>query len=663
MNYNLDAIKDVRLKIFVTDAERDSYVGQEAAFIAAMAESRSPFIDNEELLHILHYPCDDIEYWLQLYFYRVMNGQEKFAELARKFGIQILAFNRAVEVGDKFKESIKNSRQSYPPKYFCFRIDCVRQYFVETFLHQICVYSGNDDVGFFDYNRAVFLQVSERSAASKYSGLKFSYQAAYFILVCRGKSKFAEFLCVLPDKFRNDMPMSQVELSTFKVGRDAYNSFLKLDKRQIREKCGPFISIIGGKSDKSAITMVHPEGNKEIAQIFVRSHMRKVAENLKEDCRYFWLEQYNAMIIVGPGLEVLGLFMKETNMVLIKPTNISDERKIRELCKGLRNAVPDSRIKICYNKGNAPSQRMCGALVITKNPEQAKELVRQLQTSSNLETELLYYDSDFYGFDRKATAMSENTSEACKVCMNIPENSNFIELAICGHPICNDCALHYLKKADLFPLNCVDRECAGMLTLDDIDIIIDKAGFASQQEFKEMFVPVIDRAISDFLRPGNVMYKRCTNKDCQYIIDPSVTLKRFQVDPGDIASNKETRELLIKNGVTCEGCQSLRCGLCGYECHPTITCEEHYSRTYVLNNEGLLRWRDERPENRRFCPNKECHALIEKEEGCNHMECTHCRKHFCWICNFLALNSREIYQHMDAEHGGHGGNADLIFYM
>lgn len=121
--------------------------------------------------------------------------------------------------------------------------------------------------------------------------------------------------------------------------------------------------------------MVHPEGNKEIAQLFVRSHMRKVAEDLKEECRYFWLEQYRAMvcgfliiqkysrvlkehnmifyactscsvfetnnfllqIIVGPGLEVLGLFMKETNKVLIKPTNTSDERTIRDLCRALRD--------------------------------------------------------------------------------------------------------------------------------------------------------------------------------------------------------------------------------------------------------------------------------------------------------------------------------------
>lgn len=30
------------------------------------------------------------------------------------------------------------------------------------------------------------------------------------------------------------------------------------------------------------------------------------------------------------------------------------------------------------------------------------------------------------------------------------------------------------------------------------------------------------------------------------------------------------------------------------------------------------------------CPN--CHSCIEKNGGCNHMQCAKCKHHFCWMC-------------------------------
>ena len=34
--------------------------------------------------------------------------------------------------------------------------------------------------------------------------------------------------------------------------------------------------------------------------------------------------------------------------------------------------------------------------------------------------------------------------------------------------------------------------------------------------------------------------------------------------------------------------------------------------------------------NTKKCPR--CQTPIEKDEGCNHMNCRKCRKEFCWIC-------------------------------
>lgn len=40
--------------------------------------------------------------------------------------------------------------------------------------------------------------------------------------------------------------------------------------------------------------------------------------------------------------------------------------------------------------------------------------------------------------------------------------------------------------------------------------------------------------------------------------------------------------------------------------------------------------------NTKECPN--CHAHIEKNRGCNHMTCSHCKYEFCWICGVKYFN-------------------------
>lgn len=52
-------------------------------------------------------------------------------------------------------------------------------------------------------------------------------------------------------------------------------------------------------------------------------------------------------------------------------------------------------------------------------------------------------------------------------------------------------------------------------------------------------------------------------------------------------------------------------------------------RIKVIN---FIKYFRENPDKRRFCPNNDCHILIEKAEGCNHMECPMCKVHFCWLC-------------------------------
>ena len=51
------------------------------------------------------------------------------------------------------------------------------------------------------------------------------------------------------------------------------------------------------------------------------------------------------------------------------------------------------------------------------------------------------------------------------------------------------------------------------------------------------------------------------------------------------------------------------------------------------------------PANRKKCPNPNCGAPIEKRSGCNHMTCTKCSTHMCWLCLKSFKSSDEVYEH------------------
>jgi len=36
--------------------------------------------------------------------------------------------------------------------------------------------------------------------------------------------------------------------------------------------------------------------------------------------------------------------------------------------------------------------------------------------------------------------------------------------------------------------------------------------------------------------------------------------------------------------------------------------------------------------NTKNCPNPKCQRAIEKNQGCNHMQCKICGEDFCWVC-------------------------------
>ena len=114
-------------------------------------------------------------------------------------------------------------------------------------------------------------------------------------------------------------------------------------------------------------------------------------------------------------------------------------------------------------------------------------------------------------------------------------------------------------------------------------------------------------------------------------------------DEGLKGSKANTPKILDPKTVICSNGHSF-CSLCDQTAHAPTSCEDHRAWMQKIKDE-IKDASDECGKdvdgndlanalwlkaNTKKCPR--CSALIEKDEGCNHMTCRKCRHDFCWIC-------------------------------
>jgi len=102
-------------------------------------------------------------------------------------------------------------------------------------------------------------------------------------------------------------------------------------------------------------------------------------------------------------------------------------------------------------------------------------------------------------------------------------------------------------------------------------------------------------------------YRTCPNADCAtgIVLDSCCTAEQ----------------------VTCTACDTSFCPQCNDVPHEGMTCEELQRKRHAE------RWgeaKDYMKNETKQCPY--CLVWIEKNGGCNHMTCHHCRGEFCWLC-------------------------------
>jgi hypothetical protein len=209
----------------------------------------------------------------------------------------------------------------------------------------------------------------------------------------------------------------------------------------------------------------------------------------------------------------------------------------------------------------------------------------------------------------------------CPVCLVQPELA--IKLR-CGHHYCQLCFEAQCKasEANQIPIICFGESglCKQAVCLEDLQYVLSHVSFEA----------LLETAVEAYIRSRPEEFQYCPTPDCPNIYAVSAN--------GTV--------------VSCEQCLTSVCTSCKTVSHDPINCEEARQIQATQEQERYMQQYQQENDARR-CPR--CPAVIERTQGCNHMECINCHAHICWVrdCMKAFDNSGECYGHLEIVHGSY----------
>ncbi|KAL1450046.1 hypothetical protein WDU94_002506 [Cyamophila willieti] len=188
---------------------------------------------------------------------------------------------------------------------------------------------------------------------------------------------------------------------------------------------------------------------------------------------------------------------------------------------------------------------------------------------------------------------------SCPVCTHPLPGDHFRSLT-CGHSFCQYCwARHFevqINQGITLDISCMASQC-NILVPEALILTLLRP---SLHEKYEAF------AFRDFVSTHPSL-RFCPGPNC------SVVMRARESKP---------------KRATCNACGTSFCFQCGIEYHAPTDC--------VVIKKWLTKCADDSETanyisaHTKDCP--KCHICIEKNGGCNHMQCYHCKHEFCWMC-------------------------------
>lgn len=209
----------------------------------------------------------------------------------------------------------------------------------------------------------------------------------------------------------------------------------------------------------------------------------------------------------------------------------------------------------------------------------------------------------------------------CPVCLVQPEQA--VKLG-CDHHYCRLCFAAQCKAAEAnqIPIICLGESglCKKAVCLQDLQDVLCHISFET----------LLETAVEAYIGSRPEEFQYCPTPDCPNIYA--------------VAANGTI--------VTCEQCLTSICTSCKTVSHDPINCEEAREIHAAEEQERyMLQYQQDNDARRCSC----CPTIIERAQGCNHMECINCHAHICWVrdCMKAFDNSGECYGHLELGHGSY----------
>ncbi|XP_023322764.1 potential E3 ubiquitin-protein ligase ariadne-2 [Eurytemora carolleeae] len=206
------------------------------------------------------------------------------------------------------------------------------------------------------------------------------------------------------------------------------------------------------------------------------------------------------------------------------------------------------------------------------------------------------------------TSLSPSTSTStsstqiyCGVCASTLIDTDFASPKECGHKFCKFCwQMHFeiqINQGVSTTMSCMSPGCDILVDEDLVLSNMSKPGLA--ERYKHL-------SFLDYVRcHPNLRF--CPGPNCPIVI--------------------KAAECVSKNTV-CTFCKSRFCFKCGYSYHAPTDCET--IKRWLTKCADDSETANYISANTKDCP--KCNICIEKNGGCNHMQCSHCKHEFCWMC-------------------------------